>query len=86
MTTVALVLQSAVPVARCEILDAEAIAAFNAYAREVPDLDVGPTLMFEFEGARRNLAVISQTAHGLRRPSLPPRRARRRWPTFHGLP
>jgi len=39
---VALVLQSGVPVARCEILDTPAVAAFNAYAREVPDLVAGP--------------------------------------------
>jgi len=49
-SAVALVLQSGVPVSRCEILDGRTVAAFNAYAVEVPDLVEGPTLLFEFEG------------------------------------
>ena len=49
-SAVALVLQSGVPVSRCEILDGRTVAAFNAYAAEVPDLVEGPTLLFEFEG------------------------------------
>ena len=61
---VALVLQSGVPVARCEILDTPAVAAFNAYAREVPDLVAGPTLLFEFEGTSE-AAVAEQAEIGL---------------------
>ena len=59
-SAVALVLQCAVPVSRCEILDATSITAFNAYAREVPDLAVAPTLMFEFEGASE--AAVAEQA------------------------
>lgn len=47
---VALLLQCGVPIARSELLDGSAIAAFNAYAKEVADLEVGPTLFLEFEG------------------------------------
>ena len=46
---VAALLQCAVPISRSELLDAGAIAAFNAYAKEVPDMPVGPTLFLEFE-------------------------------------
>ena len=63
-SAVALVLQSGVPVARCEILDTPAVAAFNAYAREVPDLVAGPTLLFEFEGTSE-AAVAEQAEIGL---------------------
>ena len=47
---VAAMLQCAVPLSRCEILDASTIEAFNAYATDVDDLEVGATLFLEFEG------------------------------------
>lgn len=47
-SAVAATLQSGIPVARCELLDAATIGAYNAYSRQ--DLEVGPTLFFEFEG------------------------------------
>lgn len=47
---VASLLQSGVPVARSELLDAATIAAFNAYSREMDDLKVAPTLFLELEG------------------------------------
>ena len=55
-SAVALVLQSGVPVSRCEILDGTTVAAFNAYAADVPDLVEGPTLLFEFEGTEAAVA------------------------------
>jgi D-lactate dehydrogenase (cytochrome) len=50
-SAVTLMLQSSIPVTRCEVLDAGTVAAFNAYAVEVPDLPIGPHLLLEFEGA-----------------------------------
>ena len=34
-----------------KVLDGGTVAAFNTYAKEVPDLPEGPTLLLEFEGA-----------------------------------
>lgn len=47
---VASLLQWGVPLARSELLDASSIAAFNAYARDLDDLEVRPTLFLELEG------------------------------------
>ena len=46
---VARLLQCGVPLSRSELLDASAITAFNAYAKDVPDLEVKPTLFLELE-------------------------------------
>lgn len=46
----ALILQSGVPIARCELLDASSIRAFNAYPKEAPDMAPKPTLFLEFSG------------------------------------
>ena len=43
-------LQCGVPVARSELLDGATIAAFNAYAKDLDDLEVAPTLFLELEG------------------------------------
>ena len=51
-SAVAALLQCGVPVSRCELLHSSSIAAFNAYAKEVPDLAVAPTLFLELEGVR----------------------------------
>ena len=47
---VASLLQCGVPLARSELLDASAIVAFNAYAKEVADLEEKPHLFLELEG------------------------------------
>jgi hypothetical protein len=39
------------------------VAAFNAYARDVPALPEGPTLLFEFEGTSE-AAVAEQAEIG----------------------
>ncbi|KAL1524279.1 hypothetical protein AB1Y20_019182 [Prymnesium parvum] len=61
---VAALLQCGVPLSRAELLDGTTVAAFNAYAPDVADLDVAPTLFLEFEGvseeAVRALASVSQ--------------------------
>ena len=49
-SAVAMLLQMGVPISRSELLDASAISAFNAYAKEVPDLEVKPHLFLELEG------------------------------------
>ena len=49
-SAVALLLQCGVPLARSELVHASAIAAFNAYAKDVPDLEEKPTLFLELEG------------------------------------
>jgi D-lactate dehydrogenase (cytochrome) len=58
--TVATMLQYGLPIARSEILDAPTIAAFNAYARDVEDMEVTPTLFLEFDGVSE--AIVSETA------------------------
>jgi D-lactate dehydrogenase (cytochrome) len=58
--TVASMLQYGLPIARSEILDAPTIAAFNAYARDVGDMEVAPTLFLEFDGVSE--AVVNETA------------------------
>ena len=61
---VAALLQMGVPLARSELLDASAVAAFNAYAPDVPDLSVAPTLVLEFEGATEGvLDAAADAAH-----------------------
>lgn len=47
---VADILKFGIPCERCELLDSTAIEAFNAYPKEVPDLEVRPTLFLEFTG------------------------------------
>lgn len=64
-SAVTLLLQSSIPVARCEILDAGTVAAFNAYAKDIPNLPVGPTLILEFEGvSERAVAEQAEQARG----------------------
>lgn len=58
---VARLLQCGVPLSRSELLDASAITAFNAYAKDVPDLEVKPTLFLELEGVSDD-AVESSAA------------------------
>jgi D-lactate dehydrogenase (cytochrome) len=47
---VAQLLQCGVPVSRSEIVHASAIAAFNAYAKDVPDKEELPHIFLELEG------------------------------------
>ncbi|KAG8463319.1 hypothetical protein KFE25_004830 [Diacronema lutheri] len=47
---VAALVHSGVALARCELLDASSIAAFNAYPKEAPDMQLAPTLFLEFAG------------------------------------
>ena len=58
-TAVADILRLAIPVARCELLDAPTVVAFNKFARELQDLPERPTLFLEFHGAS-NDAVVEQ--------------------------
>jgi D-lactate dehydrogenase (cytochrome) len=61
---VAAVLQCGIPVARCELLDASAIRAFNAYPKEVADLRAVPTLFLEFTGiSAESVAEQAELAH-----------------------
>jgi D-lactate dehydrogenase (cytochrome) len=39
-----------VPVVRCELLDAQSVAAFNLYNKKGPNMEVKPTLFLEFQG------------------------------------
>lgn len=44
------VMQSGIPIARCELLDAASIRAVNDYSQM--DLTPQPTLLFEFHGTK----------------------------------
>ena len=62
-SAVAALLQCGVPIARSELLDSSAIAAFNAYAKDVPDLEVMPTLFLELEGVSEEaVAALADVA------------------------
>ncbi len=52
--TVIEVLQSGIPVARCEFLDSASMQAVSAYAKL--ELEVAPTIFFEFHGTRASVA------------------------------
>lgn len=64
-SAVAMLLQCGVPLARSELLHSSAIAAFNAYAKDVPDLEERPTLFLELEGVSEDavsaLAEVART-------------------------
>lgn len=64
----AMILQLGVPVAKCELLDATTIAAFNSYAPRVPDMPVAPHLFLEFHG----LSDASVRHYGALLARLPP--------------
>ena len=59
-SAVAALLQCGVPVSRCELLHSSSIAAFNAYAKEVADLEVSCALSCPLI---RMVAVLPATSH-----------------------
>jgi D-lactate dehydrogenase (cytochrome) len=54
------ILQSGVPVARCELLDDDSVKAVNAYGKL--DLPVRPTVFFEFHGTERSVKEQAEIA------------------------
>jgi len=64
-SAVAMLLQCGVPLARSELLHSSAIAAFNAYAKELPDLEEKPTLFLELEGVSEEaVSALAEVAKG----------------------
>jgi D-lactate dehydrogenase (cytochrome) len=54
------ILQSGVPVARCELLDDDSVKAVSAYGKL--DLPVRPTVFFEFHGTERSVKEQAEIA------------------------
>ena len=63
VTCVIETIQSGVPIARCEMLDAATIRAINAYSRT--DLPVAPMCFFEFHGSPDGVAEQARTVEGI---------------------
>ena len=65
-SAVAMLLQCGVPLARSELLHSSAIAAFNAHAKDVPDLEERPTLFLELEGVTDDaVGALAEVAKGV---------------------
>ncbi|MDA0207603.1 MAG: FAD-binding protein [Acidobacteria bacterium] len=62
-TAVVEMLQSGVPVARCELLDEDSVKAVNAYAKL--DVPVRPTVFFEFHGTHKAVQEQAEIAGGI---------------------
>ena len=60
VNTVIEILQSGIPVARCELLDVAAMRAVNDYAKL--DYDAAPTLFLEFHGSQASVAEQAERA------------------------
>jgi D-lactate dehydrogenase (cytochrome) len=60
VSSVVEILQSGVPVARCELLDDDSVKAVNAYAKL--DVPVRPTVFFEFHGTESSVKEQAEIA------------------------
>ena len=60
VSSVVAILQSGVPVARCELLDDDSVKAVNAYAKL--DVPVRPTVFFEFHGTENSVKEQAEIA------------------------
>jgi D-lactate dehydrogenase (cytochrome) len=63
--TVIETIQSAVPIARCELVCATTMAALNAYGKT--DYPVAPTMFFEFHGSPAGVAEQAETVQAIAR-------------------